>query len=197
MLRTALSATTLAVSLSLLASASAFAQDQRIERQFLSGGSVDLELAAGDYTITASPDDRIRVQWRTNRPDDADDADVDVQIKGSHARIETDGPLRDGMTVRIELPRRTHIVARLSAGELRLSGIEGSKDVEARAGELTIATGGPEHYRRVDASVRIGELSASPFKVDTGGFFRSFTWNGKGPYDLHAHLTVGELRLTP
>ena len=197
MSRTTLTAAAIALSMTVFAPGSALAQSPRVERAFVSGGTVDLELAAGEYTISASPDDRIRVQWQTNRPEDMDNVDVDVDIKGSHARIQTDGPLRDGMTVRIELPRRTHIVARLSAGELRLSGIEGSKDVEARAGELTIATGGPQHYRRVDASVRIGELSATPFKVDTGGFFRSFTWSGTGQYELQAHLTVGELRLTP
>jgi hypothetical protein len=43
--------------------------------------------------------------------------------------------------------------------------------------------------------VRIGDLKASPFSVEKGGFFRSFQWEGKGAYDVRARLTVGDLRL--
>ena len=87
-------------------------------------------------------------------------------------------------------------VLKLSAGDLKVSGIEGSKDVEARAGDVTIAVGERDLYRHVNASIRIGDLNAEPFNVNKGGFFRSFEWSGKGQYDLRAHLTVGDLKLT-
>ena len=79
--------------------------------------------------------------------------------------------------------------------ELHIAGIDGSKDVSAQAGELHIEVGDTAQYRNVNASVRIGEVNAEAFHVEKGGFFRSFQWTGKGPYDLRASLTVGELTL--
>jgi hypothetical protein len=172
--------------------ASAPAQERTIQRSFAQGGTARLNLSAGEYEITASPDDTIRVAWRTEGRDDH--VDVSIEVRGSRAEVEIDGP-SDNFYVELQLPRRTNVVAELSAGELELSGIEGSKDISARAGELRIAVGDREQYRRVDASVRIGELAADAFDVTKGGFFRSFEWTGKGQYDLRAHLTVGELRL--
>ena len=165
------------------------------ERKFMSGGTVRLSLSAGDYEIVASPDDRIRVT-RTGRHADDDSVDVAIDVRGSRATVDVDGPLHDGVDARIELPRRSDVVISLSAGDLRMEGIEGSKDVSMRAGDLSIAVGAREQYRHVDASVKIGDLNAEPFDVRKEGFFRSFEWKGKGTYDLSAHLMVGDLKLT-
>lgn len=172
----------------------AVAQERQIERVFAPGGSIQLDLSAGSYEIAGSPDDRIRVVWQTEHPEDLDDVQVSVNVRGATANISTDGP-SNNFRVRIELPRRSNIVLELSAGELRLRGIEGHKDISARAGEISIATGGRNQYRRVSASVRIGALEAGAFDVSKGGLFRSFNWTGTGHYDLKAHLTVGELNL--
>ena len=171
------------------------AQAKTIERQFVSGGTVRLDLSAGDYDIVASPDNRIRITL-TDRGRDNPDAYVDIEVKGSTASIETDGPMSDGLDVRIELPRLTNIVLKLSAGDLKVTGVEGSKDVSAGAGDVSIAVGPRDQYRHVNASIRIGDLNAEPFNVRKEGFFRSFEWTGKGKYDLRAHLTVGDLKLT-
>ena len=87
-------------------------------------------------------------------------------------------------------------VGKLSAGDLKVAGVEGSKDVSAGAGDVSIAVGPRDQYRHVNASIRIGDLNAEPFNVRKEGFFRSFEWSGKGKYDLRAHLTVGDLKLT-
>ena len=171
------------------------ASAETIERKFVSGGTVRMDLSAGDYDIVASPDDRIRITL-TNRGRNNPDAYVDIEIRGSVATIETDGPNGDGLDVRIELPRRTNIVLKLSAGDLKVEAIEGSKDVSMRAGDATIAVGARDQYRHVNASIKIGDLNAEPFNVRKEGFFRSFEWNGKGKYDLSAHLLVGDLKLT-
>jgi hypothetical protein len=173
------------------------AQDRTSERAFASGGTVYLDLSAGEYTITPSSDDTIRVTARPTSKHDADETSVRIDVNTARQRAEVfvDGPLNDGVKVDIELPRRTHLVTELSAGELRLKGIEGSKDISARAGELNIEVGERDRYRHVDASVRIGELQASKFGVQKEGFFRSFEWNGRGSYDLRVKLWVGELTL--
>jgi hypothetical protein len=177
------------------AGTSAFAQARVIERAFPSGGTIVLDLSAGEYEITGSPDDRIRVEWEVG--DGSQDADVDVRAdpKARRATIRTDGPM-SGFDVRIQLPRRSGISVRLSAGELTVRRLEGSKDVRVRAGEIDIQVGDLDRYRRVDASVTIGELSARPLRSEQGGFFRSLHWDGGGEYDLRASLTVGEVKLT-
>jgi hypothetical protein len=169
--------------------------DETVSRAFVSGGSIHLKLAAGDYDIVASPDDTIRVVFRNESAGDPD-VSAAIEVRDRRAEIETDGPRGDGVDARIELPRRADVVIALSAGELSISGIEGSKDVDARAGDIEISVGPLEQYRHVNASVRIGDLKADPFNIRKDGFFRSFEWTGKGMYDLRAHLTVGDLTLT-
>ena len=120
------------------------------ERVFMSGGTVRLDLAAGEYEIVASKDNHIRVSW----DDRGKDADVTLRIdvNASRATVRTETPWKDGPTIRIELPRRTNMVVRLTAGDLKIKGIEGSKDVSARAGDVIISVGPREQYRYVKAS---------------------------------------------
>ena len=168
-------------------------QAREVERKFGPGGTVRLELDAGDYEIIGSRDDRIRVTWDEKKNDT--EVTLRIDAAASRATVRTDTPWHDGSKVRIELPRRTNIVVKLSAGDLDISGIEGSKDVSAAAGDVTIGVGARDQYRYVSASVRVGELNADPFNVNKDGLFRSFEWTGKGPYELRAHLTVGDLKL--
>lgn len=176
-----------------LAVAGSTAEAAETERQFVSGGTVRLELDAGEYEIVASRDDRIRVTW-DDREKDTDVA-LRIDVKASRATVRTDTPWNDGAKIRIELPRRTNMVLRLTAGDLEISGIEGSKDVSAHAGDVTIDVGSRDQYRYATATVRVGDLRADAFNIRKEGLFRSFEWTGKGKYELRAHLTVGDLRL--
>jgi hypothetical protein len=99
------------------------------------------------------------------------------------------------LTFTILVPRQSDLYVRLSAGELRIDDIRGSKDVELHAGDARIDVGRAEDYNSVDASVWVGDLNAAPFDVFKGGLFRSFDWKGKGSFRLHAKLNVGDLRL--
>lgn len=48
----------------------------------------------------------------------------------------------------------------------------------------------------MDASVQIGEVQASEFDVDKGGFFRSFKRSSaEGLYRLNAHIITGSIKL--
>ena len=115
--------------------------------------------------------------------------------QGSRATIETDGPDRDGLHAVVRVPARTDLDIRLSAGELRIEGIEGHKDVDLYAGEVDIDVRHAADYRSVDASVWAGEIDAPPFNASKGGLFRSVDWTGTGPYRLRVSLWAGEIRL--
>lgn len=165
-----------------------------IEHAFPAGGRIRMDLSAGEYRIEASQEDRIRMHWvsddrKRRRPI------IQAEVHGTEATLSTDGPTRK-FRVRIEVPKRSDLHVRLTAGDLALRGIEGDKDIELHAGELDIDVVRPEDYRRVEATVWAGELQAMPFNVMKEGLFRSFNWTGQGKYRFRAHLKAGEMRMS-
>jgi hypothetical protein len=165
-----------------------------LERAFAPGGRIHMNLSAGDYRISGAKENRIHVSWKVRDAGDLPRVRVQADVKGSEATLVTDG-VRNGFEVEIEVPTRSGLHVRLSAGDLTVEGVDGNKDIESHAGDLTIDVGRAEDYSRVDASLWAGDLEAPPFNVSKGGLFRSFDWKGSGPYTLHAHLKAGDLRL--
>jgi hypothetical protein len=165
-----------------------------LERAFAGGGRIYMNLAAGDYRISGAKENRIHILWKVRNTDDLSRVRVQADVKGSEATLATDG-VRNGFEVEIQVPTRSALRVRLTAGDLTVDGVEGNKDIESHAGDLTIDVGRAEDYGRVDASLWAGDIDASPFNVSKGGLFRSFDWKGNGPYTLHAHLKAGDLRL--
>jgi hypothetical protein len=168
---------------------------ESLERAFSQNGRVRMDLAAGEYHISGSPDGRIRLEWSVRDPAHLARVRARAEVRDRDAIITTDGPTNKGLNVAIQVPRQADLHVRLTAGELRIEGIQGNKDVELHAGEVRIDVGRAEDYHNVDASVWAGEIRAVPFQVHKEGLFRSFDWRGKGPYRLHAKLKAGELRL--
>jgi hypothetical protein len=166
-----------------------------VERAFVQGGQVFMELSAGGYVIEGTDDSKIKVTWKTRDPNDMDEVDVSVGVEGKAARIDTDGP-GDNFQVTMQVPKRADLTIRLSAGEISIRGIEGSKDVSAWAGELKIGVGRAADYRSADASVTAGEIDASAFNAKKEGLFRSFSKQGSGKYDLRVRLTAGKVVLS-
>jgi hypothetical protein len=166
-----------------------------LERDFAGNGKISMDLSAGDYRITGTADKKIRLAWTIREEDRATTVVAGADIRGSEARIVTDGPMNH-FRVSIEVPQRSDLYIRLTAGELRLDRVEGSKDVELHAGEMRIDVNRATDYRTVDASIWAGEIHAAPFNVHKEGLFRSFDWRGTGAYTLHARLKAGEMRLS-
>jgi hypothetical protein len=165
-----------------------------LERAFVANGRIRMDLSAGEYRISGSPDNRIRLDWKVRDSDQLWRVKTRVDVRGSDATVMTDGP-SNHFSVSIQVPARSDLYVRLTAGELRLERVEGNKDVELHAGELDIDVNRAEDYHSVDASVWAGEIHADPFHITKEGLFRSFDWRGKGPYRLHAKLKAGEVRL--
>lgn len=165
-----------------------------VQLEFMQGGTVALDLEAGDYQISPTEDDKVTVSYRVN----GDPANRSVRIRsgvnGQDARIVIETP-NNGFHAEISVPRKSNLYARLTAGNLTVDGIEGSKDIESRAGNVTIDVGDPAKYGPVYASVSSGNLQANPWAANKSGLVRSFSSQGHGPYGLHAHVGAGNLVL--
>ena len=168
---------------------------ESLERSFASNGRIRMDLSAGDYRIAGTQNDRIRLEWSVQDPGQLSRVRVRADARGADATISTESPSNSRFKVVIQVPAQADLYVRLTAGDLRVEAIRGNKDIELHAGDVDIDVGRPEDYKHVDASVWAGDLTAAPFNVYKGGLFRSFDWNGNGPYRLHAHLKAGDLRL--
>jgi hypothetical protein len=102
----------------------------------------------------------------------------------------------NNLKIRVEVPHRTSVRLRMSAGQVTVDELAGDKDIELTAGQITLRGLHTRDYRKVDASVDIGQVSAPAYNADKGGFFRSLTKNmPNGEYVLHAHVMTGQIDL--
>lgn len=163
-----------------------------MEKDFVSGGKIEITLESGDYHVRASTDGRIHVRWNEAS---ARGVRVKVTTNGKSAELRVENTPHNNFHATIEVPALTDVRIRLTAGNLEMAGITGDKDIEANAGNLNISVGNSNDWGDVDASVTAGDLHAPAFQTATGGLFRSFKWKGPGKYRLHAHLMAGDINL--
>ncbi len=175
-----------------LAPSAARAQSKSADKAFVSGGKVDIHLDAGDYDVRAASDNHIRVTMSGTTAN----ATIDVTVDGKHADVTVRNTSHTNFTCVVEVPRVSDVAIRLSAGDLTVGPLTGSKDVESGAGDMKIAVGNPADYASVDASVRVGDLSGGPFGSADGGFVaHSIKKNGTGTRTFRAHLGAGDMKL--
>jgi len=160
------------------------------EKDFVSGGKVEMTLESGDYDIRASADNRIHVRWN-----DASGARVKLTTNGKSADLRVENTPNNNFHATIEVPALTDVRVRLTAGNVEMAGIKGDKDIAANAGNLNIRVGSSSDWGDVDASVTAGDVNAPAFKEVRGGLFRSFKWKGPGKYRLHVHVMAGDINL--
>jgi hypothetical protein len=163
-----------------------------VEKDFVSGGKIEITLESGDYQIRASSDNRVHVRWNEAS---ARGVRVKLMTNGKSADLRVENTPHNNFHATIEVPALTDVRVRLTAGNLEMAGIKGDKDIEANAGNLNISVGSANDWGDVDASVTAGDLHAPAFQAATGGLFRSYKWKGPGKYRLHVHLTAGDINL--
>ena len=163
-------------------------------RPFGQNGKIRMELSAGDYNISGSKDQRIHIRWSVRDADQLSRVRASADVHGADASIVTDGPSNNSLKFDIQVPERSDLYVRMTAGDIRIEDIRGNKDIELHAGDVRIDVGRADDYNSVDASVWAGDIKAEPFNTIKGGLFRSFEWNGRGPYRLHARLKAGDIR---
>jgi hypothetical protein len=165
------------------------------QSKFLSGGTIRLHLEAGGYTISSSESDNIVITYQAKSPAQLSRVKTEIKVGPSTADVYIRNTPHTNFTATVAVPRRSNLWARLSAGELDIEDIEGDKDVEVWAGQITMEIPHPDQYGHCSASVTAGGLEASAFSVSKGGLFRSFHQQGPGKYSLQAHVTTGEIDL--
>jgi hypothetical protein len=165
------------------------------QQKFISGGTIRLHLEAGGYTVTPVDSENIVVTCRAHSEEQHKGVKVEIKRTAASADVYVSDTPHNNFQATIEVPRRSNLWARLSAGELVVEEVEGDKDLEVRAGRIQVDVSHPEHYGHRDASVTTGSIESSAFDVSKGGLFRSFEQHGPGKYRLHAHVITGEIDL--
>jgi hypothetical protein len=182
-----------------MASASLLAQDQApeaaVQQNFASGGTIHLHLQAGGYTITPSDSEIIVVTCQARTDRQLKSVKVSIKPAGARADVYVLNTPNNNFTATIQVPRRSDLWVRLTAGELDVGSVEGSKDLALNAGSLKVDIPRPQEYGEREASVTTGSIESSAFDVSKGGLFRSFSQHGPGKYRLHAHVIAGEIVL--
>jgi len=163
---------------------------------FPSGGELHLSIRSGDVRVVGGAEDQLVVRYEGYNADRADEVRVSLaRTSPEVAKLRIQGGPRKRITIVVEIPRSTDLVVRMPFGELVVEDVVGDKDVELRAGDVSLDVGDASQYGHVDGSVTSGGLTARGFGVDTGGLFRSFTRKGTGSYRVHAHVGAGQLTL--
>jgi hypothetical protein len=112
---------------------------------------------------------------------------------GRPAALRMKHDLRDDFQVEFQVPKAVALTLRMSAGEVKIQGIEGDKDLRLHAGEITVQVGDGAAYGPVSASVWAGEIKPGPFGGGKEGLFRSFSYEGQGRHSLLAKVKAGEV----
>lgn len=155
-----------------------------------------MRLRSGDIEVKGVDAPVVRVSCELKHNEDARDVTITFKASGRTGDLDIHGGPHNDIRFRIEVPRHSHLFVRSPAGDLRVTGVTGDKDVEIHAGDLIIEVGNPADYRHADASIYAGDLTASAFGVTKDGLFRSFNKeNSAGKYRLHAHVAAGDLIL--
>jgi len=172
--------------------------DKPVEAPLRSRGALVIESKPAGIEIVGTDEDVIRVSCTVHH---GDPHDYELSLSGTpgYGRLTVSGGgtiHNESLQIRIEVPRKTNLKVTMGAGQVKIEAIAGDKDIDLYAGQIVIASPDASNYRSVDASVTIGEVKASAWGVEKGGFFRNFTRSTvDGEYHLKAHVLTGQIDL--
>jgi len=163
----------------------------KVDKPFATAGGIEMQLDGGDYIIRASPDERIRVSFAGS----TGNATADLGVTGTHANLTIRDTPHNNFRATVEVPATTDLTVHLTGGNLEVTEITGSKDIDSKAGNVEITIPNPNDYGTVDAAVTAGNLNAGPFGDSSSGLSPHLKWSGSGKYTLRASLGAGNLEL--
>jgi hypothetical protein len=165
----------------------------KAEKPFAAGGSIEMRLDGGSYVVRSVPEHSAGI--RVTFPDNAGDAVADLATSGNHATLAIRNTPHKAFRATIEVPPSAELTVHLAGGDLQVSAISGSKNIDCKAGNVGISVPDAKEYGMVDAAVQVGNLDAGPFGGTGSGLERHLTWSGPGKYALHVSLGAGDLEL--
>ena len=171
---------------------------QTLDAPLRRGAELTIASLSTDFEIVGTDQEAIHVSCRADDMNNAKDIRLQLSGTPTHAKLTITGAyLKHGnLQIRVEVPRKLNLGVQMPAGEVKVDEIVGDKDIELYAGQITISSSHEWDYRKVNASVDIGQVNAQVYGADKGGFFRVFRKeNAEGEYRLHAHVTTGQIDL--
>lgn len=166
-----------------------------LESDFPSGGVLKMRIRSAEIHIVGSDEKKIAIHVGGRKGSDSDDVRAQFERIGDAGELRVTGGPSNEVTITVQVPRNSSLKVHIFAGAVEVKDIQGDKDIELGAGDLTIGVGNPSDYSHVDASVTTGAIEAEPFGESRGGLFRSFEKSGAGKYKLVAHVGAGDLTL--
>jgi len=174
--------------------------DQTLTVPLHARSMLSIESRPAGLEIVGTDDETIHVTCDTRNSDEGNASRIRLRfspnatggklaIVGEHLRHG------NGAQIRIEIPKKTSLMIRMPAGEVKIEQISGDKDIAIWAGQTTISNHN-WNYRTVNASVSIGQVNAPMYDASKGGFFRGIEKSTQGgEYRLRAHVTTGQIDL--
>lgn len=174
--------------------------DQTLTAPFHARSLLEIASRPAGLEIVGTDQETIHVTCDSRNNDDGNASRIRLRFSpnatGGKLKIEGEHlGHNNGAQIRIEVPKRTALMVRMFAGEVKVQQVAGDKDVAIGAGQITIDNHN-WNYRSVDASVSIGQVNAPMYNANKGGFFRGVSESTKdGEFRLHAHVTTGQIDL--
>jgi hypothetical protein len=170
---------------------------QTLETPLRSRATLTIDSRPAGLEIVGTDQAVLHVSCTAKDGDEA--AQIRLQLSGSqdHGKLTITGGSHEGnFQVRIEVPRKTSLKVKMSAGQVKVEEIAGDKDIDLYAGQISISSSRVWDYRSVNVSVDVGDVNAQAYGAEKGGFFRSFSkQSAGGEYTLHAHVMTGQVEL--
>ncbi|GLH73524.1 hypothetical protein GETHLI_20260 [Geothrix limicola] len=157
------------------------------------GNTLYLDLEAAGVSILPSEDGHVRTRFVGTKDIDLSRLRVRFDPAGNPAELRVSHTPHNNFEFEIQVPRSIDLTLRMSAGEVKIQGVEGNKDLRLHAGEVRVQVGDARAYGPVSASVWAGEIKPGPFGEGKEGLFRSFHREGPGRYSLQVSLKAGEI----
>ncbi len=165
-----------------------------LEAPLKSRAALSIDSRSAEIQIVGTDLEVIRVSCTLNHPEQANEIRLRLWEAGGYSKLELKGGPGNNVRIRIEVPRTTSLKIHVPAGAVGVDRVTGDKDIDIHAGAVTISHVDVLEYKSVEASVGIGEVRASAFGIDKGGFFRNFTKEtAEGKYRLRAHVGTGSI----
>jgi hypothetical protein len=169
--------------------------------QFPSHGRLIVRLRSGELHIIGSRNSHVlHLQYtlRSDHPDFVRKVHLQFESQAGTALIAFRAPSASGGEVdaTIEVPQETNLGVRMTAGELKISAVDGDKDLAVHVGEIHLAIGSKSSFRLVQVSTDLGDVSQSLFGRPSGWLGKSVTFRGGGTYRLYAHVWIGDIKIT-